>query len=299
MLATLGLGACANPITNLPFYEDAAYVAALPSETRFGVPTQVRLARVGTSKLLADAVAASADMQDHVETVLRSGEVLRSAEPDERTDVARSWDGVQVAGDLDGERFTWWARGEVVRIQEGGDVTWAIDVAPDPDGPWSPVGSGRHDPSGYGTADWDLQTVVELLAAQASTGAEVESVGQLALDYEDDFEGSGVRAVTIEHSDGPDLLDQWTAIGPVALAWFGPNTLSEPERAGAFQIYTDDGGGWGLGELYDDDATLDLITCWSPVGDTVYASGSLLDEGNGAVLSATGSESDCPLPYPF
>ena len=295
LAAWIFLGACEHPITNLPFYEDAAYVAALPSEERVGVPSRVRLARVGTSTMLADAVAASAELQETVEVLLRSGEVLRSAEPDARTEVARSWEGVQAAGDLGGERLTWWVRGEVLRVSEGSDVTWTIELAADAAGPWEPVGEGRHDPSGYGTATWDRGAARAAIAAELDTERGVV----LAVDYDDDTDGSGTRQVTIKHTHGPELVGQWTAVGSVSLAWFGSNALTDPVLPGAFQVLTDDNGGWGVGELYVDSSSLDIISCWSPVGDTVFAAGSALEEGHGATLSATGSEADCPTPFPF
>lgn len=290
--------ACTNPISNLPFYEDAELVAALPSEDRFGVPRSVRLARVGTSPVLADAVAASAELQDIVETLFRSGEVLRVAEPDVRSDVGRSWDAVQAVGDLGGERFTWWVRGEVLRVAEGSDATWVIEVAPEESGPYRPVGEGRHDPGGYGDGTWDLAAIVDVLEDQSDSTA--GAAGVLSFDYEDELEGSDeVRVVTLQHTLGADLLGTWTAVGDVALAWFGQSNVTDPARPAAFQVITDDNGGWGLGELYEAEDTLTLTTCWSPVGDTVYAEGTALDPELGAQVAETGTDSDCPTSYPF
>jgi len=288
---------CANPISNLPFYEDAELVAALPSEARFEVPSNIRLARVGTSTALADAVAASADLQSVVETLFRSGEVLRAAEPDVRTDVGREWDGVQAAGDLGGDRFTWWVRGSVVRVTEGGDATWTIEAASDQGGTYRPIGQGRHDPGGYGDGSWDLEAMVQVLIE----GQDIESdpVGVLSFDYEDQLEDSGVRSVTLEHTRGAEVLDTWTVVGSIALAWFAPSTLTEPALPGVFQVFHDDNGGWAIGEIYDADEALSVLTCWSPVGDTVYAEGTLFDEGHGAVTAAMGVEDDCSTPNPF
>ena len=94
-------------------------------------------------------------------------------------------------------------------------------------------------------------------------------------------------------------LDRWTVVGQVALAWFGTSTVTDPARPAAFQVITDDNGGWGLGELYDAEDTLTLTTCWSPVGDTVYAEGTALDPDLGAQIEATGTDGDCPTAYPF
>ncbi len=293
----LGAAGCANPISNLPFYEDAELVAALPSEARFEVPSNIRHARVGTSTALADAVGASADLQSVVETLLRSGEVLRSAEPGLRTDVGREWDGVQAAGDLGGERFTWWVRGSVVRVTEGGDATWTLEAASEQDGMYRPIGQGRHDPGGYGDGTWNLAAMVDVLFDGKAT--ESDPVGVLSFDYEDQLEDSGVRLVTLAHTRGAEVMDTWTVVGSIALAWFAPSTLTEPALPGVFQVFHDDNGGWAIGELYDADEALSVLTCWSPVGDTVFAEGAVFDEGHGAVTAAMGEEGDCSTPYPF
>jgi hypothetical protein len=282
----LWLLGCTNPISNLAFYEDAAFAEALPSKERMGPPADVRIARVGTSIVLADAVAATANMGDFVETLVRSGEALRGAEPDGRGDVSRSWSAVQAAGDIGNERFVWWVRGELVRPSDAGDTTWTLELAGDEAGPWIPVGDGRHDPSGYGTAEWDIAAAAELL----EPGQPANTLGILKLSYDDNAEGENVRQVAIDHRVGVDVVDSWVATSSVGLGWFGVSSLVDPPAPAVFQVFHTPDGGWAVGEVYADTGLLEQRTCWSPTGDTQYESGD---------IRSVATEAACSIAYPF
>lgn len=287
LLIVLWLVACTNPISNLAFYEDAELLAALPSAARLGPPQQVRVARVGNAMVLADAVAAAASMSDHVETLNRSGDALREAEPDGREGVSRSWSAVQAAGDIGGDRFVWWVRGDVVRPDDAGDATWNIAVAADASGPWVPVGEGRHDPSGYGGMTWDLRAMFQVLAPQIT--GEVSDIGVLQVDYRDATD-SAVREATVEHVVALDVASAWTVAGESALAWVGPTSLTDPAAQAVFTVLHADEGGWGVGEVYSPTEVVDHVTCWGPAGDILYARGiDAIGEDEGA----------CSTPFPF
>lgn len=108
LLAILLLGTgCVNPISNRVFYEDAAYVSALPSSERFRAPKDVRLARVGTSEVLEAAVLSAAELEDLTLLIAGSGEALRGSVPEERSAVLRGWGPVSAAARIDGHSRLW------------------------------------------------------------------------------------------------------------------------------------------------------------------------------------------------
>jgi hypothetical protein len=264
-------------------------VAALPSEERVGPPSQVRLARVGNAAVLQLAVEQAATVGDLTEVMARSGDALRAAVPDTRTEVARGWSSVQAAGDLDGRR-SWWVRGEVLQPSAGEDLTWTIELASDPDGPFTPVGLGGHEPDGDGAIVWELGPTLEVLGLDPSLAP-----GTLEVAYGTDGE---LRATELTYVDGADTLGPWTLVGDQFLGWEGPMALlpdddgdGEPEVAyGAAVVYVGDEGGWGVGELYPAGTSLAFDTCWSAQGDRLYEGGE---------IDPLGDADTCPLPNPF
>jgi len=265
---------CANPISNQLFYDDALMVAALPSEERVGPPSEVRLARVGDSELLALAVAEAAVLDDLTEVVARSGDLLRSAQPSERTDVGRTWEAAQVAGDLAGERVSWWIRGEVLRPDEQADITWSMEIAPAADGPWVEVGVGAHEPDGDGGFTWEIGPSLEAMGRDPA-----EAPGQVTATYtlEDDGE---TRNLELAYDDGEVAFGPWVMVGDIALGWQGQLALTDAdgqlvEAFGAASVITTPDGGWGMGELYPAGETWSFTTCWDSNGDRQYEEGDL------------------------
>jgi len=285
--ATLA-AACTNPISNQLFYDDALMVAALPSEQRLGPPREVRLARVGDSELLAVAVAEAAVLDDVTEALARSGDVVRAAEPSERTEVGRRWDAVQAAGDLGGARVSWWVRAEVLWPDDRSALSWTIEMAEDDGGPWVEVGFGAHESDGDGELVWDLGASLEVMGLDPS-----DAPGTLTGRYETDSDD--VRTAELAYTDDTQTAGPWVLVGDVALGWQGQVTLSdadgEPITAyGAVQAIATPEGGWGVAELYPTAEPLDVLTCWNDRGDRVFAEGDLGEEG---------SPSSCPIDNPL
>ncbi len=284
----LGVG-CGPPISNQLFYEDALMVAALPSEERVGPPSDVRLARVGDSQLLREAVEEAVSVSEITEVMARSGDALRSTDPDTRTDVARGWDAVQVAGDIDNERRSWWVTAEVLQPAEGEDLTWSMSLATDPGGPWVEVGVGGHELDGDGAILWSLGPTLEVVGLDPTLAP-----GDLEITYGLDGE---VRFAEILYVDGADTLGPWGVAGTQVLAWQGTFQLipgaegEDPQSAyGVAQVFASPDGGWGQGELYPAGEALTFETCWGPEGDRLYEGGE---------VDPVGSIDACPFPNPF
>lgn len=279
------LVACGSPISNQTFYDDARMVAALPGSERLGAPMAVLEAPVGDSVVLAQAVQQAATLRDLVEVMVRSGDALRAADPSTRTDVARGWDAVQAAGDLEGRR-AWWVRAEVLQPDDTAVVSWTLDLAPGPEGPWSAVAEGAHEPDGDGALIWQLGPTLEVLGLDPA-----DAPGELQLTY--GTEGDA-RTVELLYVDGEATLGPWGWLGDQVMAWQGPLALDDapdaPTRYGAAQVFVGADGGWGHGTVYPDAQGQPFSTCWSALGDALYADGALPPAGTAAA---------CPFPDPF
>jgi hypothetical protein len=279
-LIVLLLLACANPLSNQLFYEDALFVSALPSRERVGPPSALRVARVGDAALLADAVAVAARLGDATEGLGRTGDALRNSPASVRSSVGRAWDAAQAAGDIDGERVSWWARGEVLQPDAASDLTWVVEVATDPSGPYVPVGEGRHDRDGFGEVSWDGDAFAEVVG--------VSPTSDLSGSYVDDQPDSP-RTLDLSVEGAASVDERWVVQADGVLDWTGAVTVSPDASRGSASVDHRDSGGWGSAELFG--ATPQVIElCWGPTGDVIYQSGD---------LGGVGVESDCPFAYPF
>jgi len=160
-LALLALVGCGDPISNSVFYEEAAYLDALPTSARFAAPA-VLLDAEGSDPLLVAAGAAAQELSDLYVPMTLCGEALTATEPDVRGDTFRTWDLVPVViVTMDGT-YDWWVRGTVTATGDGA-WTWTMEGARNRVGPWGELSSGRHEASGAGYVSWRLDRVSTLV----------------------------------------------------------------------------------------------------------------------------------------
>lgn len=277
------LAACGAPLSNQVLYEDEVFLAALPSEDRLHSPSEVRLARVGDSRLLEQAVGAAAAYDELVKAIVASGEALRTTPPDERSDVLRSWKPVDVATKIDGDSYIWSVRAEVIQPSGGDDVEWTLEVSLDGDAPWTEVGRGTHDPDGAGDFTWDLAVHAGLY------GLQDEVPGVLSFDYQDAF-GELVRDVTVSEDIPVGLPLQWQLVSEEVFIWVGDLTITDDELTwpGGAQVWHQEGnGGRGFGTVITGDGEQEFEICWDWDGNDVWV--------DGAPLTEIGQSNDCTV----
>lgn len=264
-LLALGLLACGNPISNQQIYADELFLTALPTTDRLGPPSEVRTARVGTSALLASAVGEAASVNGLSLLIGASGEALRGATPDERSEALRRWNKVSTAVRIDPETTaTWWVRGEVVQPVGSEGLDWTVEASAD-GLDWQVVGTGLHAPEGLGTLTWEVGAHVALL------GLDDEVPETMTLDYRD-ATNKDLRELAID--DGSlELGGTWQVLGENLLIWFGNVTLIDGDdpRPGAAQVLHLPGvGGRGSGSLVTVEGEVPFDVCWDANGNDVY-----------------------------
>lgn len=269
------------------------FIGVLPSEARLAPPRAVEVdIPAGADAIPADAKEAAAEWRGLVQVAISSGEALRAAEPDERTEVLRRWDSVHAASDYTGGALAvpddplWWVQGEIVQ-PDGGPFEWTIAVSPREEGPYVEVAWGEDDGEGAGTIAIDLDAA----AATFSLAPEVPP-GTVEADYADDEAARTVSAT-------------WTPLGvPVSFEVVGDNVLA---FTGTFAGITEDGlawpggvtvfhtpdGGWSEGVVIDGDGDeIGFTSCWDGAGQVQWQAG---DPG----VATEGGAAACTVESPF
>ncbi len=271
--------ACGAPISNDVLYEDGVFVAALPDADRLSAPERLRLAVVGDAMLLASAVEAAAASDERTSLLVAAGAGLANAAPDTRSDTVRSWEAVAVAARLGESTVTFYARSTVAEPVDGGDLDWTLDIAPSPDGPWTPFASGTHDPDGSGILSWDLGAQNEALQivgeAEAVDGAYV-SLAPRQVDLVTTALSGATNRVQMSGPDALTWSDAWVVTSDDT-PWPGTATAT----ASSLGL-----GGSATGVVVTDTNDVSFTTCWDAAGNTVWLSG-------GAEVLAVGDPADC------
>jgi hypothetical protein len=293
-LAPLVLIACGEPISNAVFYEDAAFLAAIPSFENHGVAYPA-LPEDDTASLDTDLRQQSADVAGFVNASLGDlmalSDFLRVEEPSLREDDLRSW-GPSSLGS--GTRSLLLV--DIIRSGEG-QYDWAFMLSETSSGPWDDFFRGTH----YAGA-----TVAE------GDGSFEADLGLLAAALDGEREGS--LRMSYDHRDGTSLrlaLDGYRALAkePLLDARFGYDTyasggadfqyslesetlLEGPlrERAGVRSRWNAEGALradslLSGGELGDEEYS--LSQCFDEAGVLVYQGDSH------AVVEPIGAEWDC------
>jgi hypothetical protein len=277
------------------FLDEALFLGALPSGDRFGAPEQVLVAPNGNAGILRSAKGAAAAWEGWWSVPLAAGEQLRATAPDQRTEVKRAWDAVNVASRLRGasigidpeEVTDFWVRAEIVQ-PDGADIEWEIFVAQEEDGPWTGVGSGI-DRGGAGEVTWDLSATVGALGVEPPG-----PLGILQADYEDRSPDAGFeRAVSATLTPFPGYVASFYAAGQTFFGFtseLAVTTDGESWPGGAAVLHAE--GGWAEGVVLQEDTERAFRSCWDADGTLIWQAG---DPG----IAAIGVESACPLDDPF
>lgn len=278
---------CATPISNDPFTEEAAFLAALPSADTWSSPYELQHQPVGPDEVLRAALASAATWDGWVEGPVVLGGALRSREPDARTDVARRWRRREVNANFVGaalaapEPRRVWVEAEVVRLEDGAYRS-AIAVASSQDGPLVEVGVGVRD-GGATDADWDLDALLGVLGAGPGPGRL-----QLRLEPDDD---PVLRE--LDGAVGDEVgAAQWQLAGLDRMGFGAPLAVTTdgetwPAAAGLTEV--PEIGGILEGTLFTPDGELGFTACWDGAGRTVF-------RGGDAGIAAQGDRSRCATP---
>jgi hypothetical protein len=271
------------------FNADEEFLAALPSGDRVGFSSHYAGRVVGpdTDPLLTAALGEAAQLDPRISLVTGVMDVLRSTEPAERSETHRIWSARSLAAPAGASADSWWIRADLVRSAQGADILWTLEGAEGPDGPWTTVGVGRHDPTGVGEFTWNLA------ATDALVGRDFGDV--LEVDYEDPSADLGVRSATMRLPAAFGGGQEFLLVGDEHFAWTGdfvvvPDGSEEP--GGARIALSMDGSGRGEGEVVRDGAPQAFASCWGPAGERVWSDG-----GDG--LPAVGDVGACSLPADF
>jgi hypothetical protein len=294
------LGACADPISNQVFLDEALFLGALPSEARFGAPQQVLVAPNGDASVLRAAKVSAAGWDGWWALPIAAGDQLRVTVPDERTDVKRRWEAVNVATrlgaaslgfDVD-DVIEFWVQAEILQ-PDGGDVEWTMAVALSEDGPWTGVGSGL-DRGGAGEVSWDLSATVGALEVEPT-----EPPGLLTADYTDvDPDFGDQRTVDATLAPFPGIALPFYAASDSFFAFTANLSVTDdgaPWPGGAMVLHTAEGGraeGVVLQTIDGDEAERTFASCWDGSGTLLWQTG---DPG----ISALGDASACTIEDPF
>ena len=244
----------------------------------------MRLARVGDSDLLEQAVNAAANLDDYLAPLLAAGEAMRSEAPSDSSDVLRAWKPLSAATRIDGDAHLWWVRGEIVQAELGGDLDWQIEAASERNGDWTEVAYGDHDPNGKGNATWKVTEMASLLGL-------ADDLGTLSISYDDDGTDDGSRLIEFEVDEPLGTPRLWTVAGEVVLGWTSDlqvtdDGLTWPAAAQVFHV--DGDGGRANGVFYKElDVPLSFQSCWDWQGDLLWLKGDEDISGTGGPASCT------------
>ncbi|MEZ4319527.1 MAG: hypothetical protein R3F61_18570 [Myxococcota bacterium] len=283
----LALAGCANPISNELFNADEEFLSVLPSQQRIGFvgPFANITLQPEDDPVLVEAFDIAEDLDALLTLVTTVADVLRSTEPSERSDTHRTWSPRSMATPEGAPADLWWIRATIARSARGADFTWSIDGATSADGPWTVLGSGRHDPDGLGTLHWDYAAAGELLA--------VDLPAEMDVDYDETAADRDVQ-ISIQPADIA-LPMQFAFAGRSVFGWTGDFALTEDGATwpGAARVLLlDDHSGRGEGVLQRPDGEVAFATCWNATGLQVWSEG-------GADIPVVGVPADCPVPDLF
>jgi hypothetical protein len=265
-------GCAPDPITNAVFYEDEAFLAALPSEEDLAVPDGLSEPPSGSSAVLASAASAADALDDVWAPFVAAAETLRAETPDRRSDTERGWDGVLVATTTDEGVDSWVIDCTIVRPDDGGPVTWEMT---------------RAESSGDERIAWASgEEGAFRLLLDGGEALEVTWTPAAAGHPEDrrvDAEVVGATGLPTDRA--------WGLYGAQGLAWSGRFAITEdgaswPGWAVAAHLDT---GGRATGEVWRDAETLAFETCWDAEGNDVWMSGD--DD-----VPEIGASSACTVP---
>ncbi|TNE84432.1 MAG: hypothetical protein EP330_29915 [Deltaproteobacteria bacterium] len=277
-LLAVALCACTSTLSNDVFVEDGRFAAALPSEASAGAPTAFD-ALTGDAELVAYAAAGSAEVDGLTLAPRAIGEVLRDAVPDERSAVHRAWDAVAVVLEGPDGAVQGWVRAEIL-LTEGDELAWTAWLAPEEEGPWSPVGSGQHhdgeDLPAEGGFTWQRGVVSAITGDTAGGSLEVA----YALD----------DPRHIELLVRPDALSpperEYRVQGDNGLVFPALFDLGATPTAGVAVAFHTPEGGRADGFLAPD--ATPFSACWDASGNGTFLGPSEAVEGYG-------TEADCAL----
>lgn len=284
------LAGCGAPISNEPFVDEAVFLGALPSTERLHAPSAVLLAPNGDADVLRAAKTAAAEWDTWWAIAAATGDELRAVPPDERTEVARRWNGLNVAARLTANTFgnagaviDWWVTAEVVEPAEG-DPAWTIAIGTSEDGPFTAVGAGSG-ADGSGCVTWDLPGTAEALALDPPA-----PLGVLDATFTDLDPVLGVRRADLAYEvDGVVL--PYAVAGEELLAFTGLLAVTDdgaswPGFATATHTAT---GGRAQGLVLEEGVERTFTSCWDANGLLVWQG------GEGGVVDAGASEGACPI----
>lgn len=285
----LGLLACQNPITNAVFYEDEAFLSALPSADRVGFSSHFAGLAPGpdADPLLLHALAEAEALDPLLSLTTGVADVLRSTTPAERSSTHRSWSARALAAPPDAAVDTWWIRADIVRADEVSDAIWTVEGAPGADGPWGELGRGRQEPGGAASYVWDLALTGDLLGQDLGVEMDVE----LAQDDGDPAR----REVSVRFPASLAIPREYALQGREGFGWTGWLDLggSGPEPGVGQVILLADHSGRGQAIVLRDEGEVGWGSCWLADGRTSWAQGDAED------LPAGGDPSTCTVPDVF
>lgn len=267
-LLLLTLAGCGDPISNALFYEDADFLAALPSRDQLRAPQVLVTSNVGNSALHASGVEQAENIQLFLDPLALTGDILRTTSPSVRTDDFRAWDPTPIVRE-DGAQ--WWARAEINRPADG-PFTWNIDLAPERDGPWLPSATGQQNAPNTGVFQymWRDDSVEREFRVRFSTDVEGVSLLEISLGRRP-FAG--------------DLY--WGTYGDGSIAWTGLFDLGgEEDVPGSAQVAQTLTGGRAEVFARQDDSIVGA-ECWDVTGSVVWTFDSVEGE--------SGREDSCSL----
>ncbi len=278
-MLVLALLACENPISNAVLLADEAFATALPGAERLGLPANLRaLPLSGDEPLLDEAAAAAAGFEPLLTPLVTAGEVLRSTTPSERGPTHRLYEPLALSSPEGAARPTYWVRATLTRAGDAGAILWTLEGAPTADGPWSTLGSGRHEPDGTGSLTWDLATLDAIVGGIPGD--------ELRITYDDHGieEGRTVEFTFPPRLDFP-LYYAFYADAGFSFTRRMPLADTHPYPTLVTLVVLPDGRGLAEGLWVRDDVEYPFFLCWDTTGDRVHADGA---------LPPMGSSADCP-----
>ncbi len=294
------LPACGNPWTNTLFYEDAEFLAALPSFDNHGVSFPEVQGLDGGEPDEEDLRTQSAAVADMVNATLADlmtlGDYVRSDEPSLREDDLRSWGPMSLEN---GSRSLLLV--DIVRSGVG-QYDWAFQLSESSGGPWEAFYQGTHYP-GSTVADGDGRFEADIGLLASHLGEEREGVASCEYDLrEGTYLGIDLRGYR-EHADEDALsahyvYDEQTS-GEADFQYGIEADLvegGEPERVGVRTRWRASGDMRADSRMYGGEVgenEYTLSQCWDAEGALVYQA----DSWN--LMDPVGASGDCSYEKPY
>lgn len=259
--ALLLLGGCAQPISNASFYEDAAFVRAVPSTQDLGPPEGFLAAPDEASPLLLTAVEAAGEYADVVAPIGAIGDALRATSPSARTAEARTWEALTLAwSGQDGVHIAWV---DVVIVDVDALLEVVIDAAAAREGPYTQLADGWRFDDGQSHLDVDASALVEAFGLPPAQ--------DLAFDV---TPGDAFDDVHVARTDGALEVQAWVVQGP-SFGFSAELALTDDGQVwpGTTFARNEVDGGRATGQVRRADGVLGFEACWGPDGTTAYIGG--------------------------